>query len=202
MGLEDSRAEGSSPLARGLRRGAAPLPPREGIIPARAGFTAIHSSTLPCTGDHPRSRGVYPEQVLFYSVNAGSSPLARGLLPDRFRCVQVDRIIPARAGFTPRRGRGGRWWRDHPRSRGVYRTGRCTTATSWGSSPLARGLRAAGTAVGVGPGIIPARAGFTESSICTITRPMDHPRSRGVYDAPSQIGRECGGSSPLARGLP
>ena len=74
-----ARSCGSSPLARGLlsllSNHLLPL----WIIPARAGFTLTRPSLRSNRRDHPRSRGVYPEQVLFYSVNAGSSPLARGL---------------------------------------------------------------------------------------------------------------------------
>ena len=54
--------EGSSPLARGLRRAG---PPR-----ARPG------------ADHPRSRGVYQPRGLDRTARDGSSPLARGLLSE------------------------------------------------------------------------------------------------------------------------
>ena len=52
------------------------------------------------------------------------------------------------------------------------------------------------------PGIIPARAGFTHGKHHGAGEGTDHPRSRGVYDAPAapRVGRA--GSSPLARGLP
>ena len=70
---------GSSPLARGLLVYERDEDGDERIIPARAGFTSSPGCPGPSWRDHPRSRGVYPEQVLFYSVNAGSSPLARGL---------------------------------------------------------------------------------------------------------------------------
>ena len=50
---------------------------------------------------------------------------------------------------------------DHPRSRGVYQPTGLSDLCGEGSSPLARGLRAA-PQVGEGErGIIPARAGFT-----------------------------------------
>ena len=51
---------GSSPLARGLRD--PPLCRRrpQGIIPARAGFTAAGAARTGPRSDHPRSRGVYP----------------------------------------------------------------------------------------------------------------------------------------------
>ena len=70
-----------------------------------------------------------------------------------------------------------------------------------GSSPLARGLPAQHLRVERVPGIIPARAGFTASSLTAHGFRGDHPRSRGVYAG--LIGQDAGtsGSSPLARGL-
>ena len=172
--------------------------------------------------DHPRSRGVYPEERavreanwriiparagftarrgLLSAMNAGSSPLARGLLHLREQVIVGGRIIPARAGFTPQRGTQPRHGRDHPRSRGVYSQTARYAAGHLGSSPLARGLLAVDEGP-VGEGrIIPARAGFTTTTPTTGRRRGDHPRSRGVY-AQWQImpgGNE--GSSPLARGL-
>ena len=71
-----------------------------------------------------------------------------------------------------------------------------------GSSPLARGLLVALGEHHVKPGIIPARAGFTRTSLeCTEYDP-DHPRSRGVYNVVWYGSDEECGSSPLARGLP
>ena len=74
--------------------------------------------------------------------DAGSSPLARGLLPAGEGLPSVGGIIPARAGFTvvsaPVTGGDG----DHPRSRGVYVDHNCGAISIRGSSPLARGLRA------------------------------------------------------------
>ena len=73
---------GSSPLARGLLRGA--------------------DENRPVPRDHPRSRGVYCGAVSRIEVLVGSSPLARGLLGVRPPEPHLTRIIPARAGFTPR----------------------------------------------------------------------------------------------------
>ena len=50
-------------------------------------------------------------------------------------------IIPARAGFTTPTRTLTRSFTDHPRSRGVYRSGSPLPEKNWGSSPLARGLR-------------------------------------------------------------
>ena len=153
--------EGSSPLARGLRL----VVPREGrvggIIPARAGFTGSGRRRATSPGDHPRSRGVYPQR--------------------RRRRQCPDRIIPARAGFTVEHRRQGAGRQDHPRSRGVYSTGSPTPPSPPGSSPLARGLLEKIVAQAQKQGIIPARAGFTGPRAAPRRRGRDHPRSRGVY---------------------
>ena len=152
---------------------------------------------------------------------AGSSPLARGLQTGQRSAPATRRIIPARAGFTYEHGRRRPRLRDHPRSRGVYSTGRGRPRPTRGSSPLARGLRdVVGEGVGVAgiiparagftframpdggtKGIIPARAGFTWCPPWTGLAVGDHPRSRGVY--PITLAPVSGGlgSSPLARGL-
>ena len=75
-----TKAAGSSPLARGLLGEQFAEGAGLGIIPARAGFTSDASSPDSVTRDHPRSRGVY---------------VAPPVGPVRGRG-----IIPARAGFT------------------------------------------------------------------------------------------------------
>ena len=94
----------------------------------------------------------------------------------------AERIIPARAGFTPRVPGWFACRTDHPRSRGVYRAKDTYSRYSAGSSPLARGLLKPGCVGGDNLGIIPARAGFTRVDLTPLR---------------SQVG-----SSPLARGLP
>ena len=175
------KAEGSSPLARGLRRRDRDSGGVGRIIPARAGFTRGPDRPTVARADHPRSRGVYARPRDPYPASAGSSPLARGL---RIRpyLLELDlRIIPARAGFT----RPGRLLRgpaqDHPRSRGVYPSPMSWPMACVGSSPLARGLHVVpGTGV-VAARIIPARAGFTRAGDLHRVVEPDHPRSRGVY---------------------
>ena len=174
-------ALGSSPLARGLHADAHGwyLPAR--IIPARAGFTPAIWAAPRRARDHPRSRGVYGVDLHHLGEVEGSSPLARGLRRDVRKRHRLNRIIPARAGFTSLRS--GRMLppRDHPRSRGVYYSGpeRCTRGE--GSSPLARGLPWADSTWGCSTGIIPARAGFTTNASESSQGSQDHPRSRGVY---------------------
>ena len=173
-----------------------------GIIPARAGFTIWGATFPPLIWDHPRSRGVYPFRMAFRISGLGSSPLARGLLPREIYDFVDNRIIPARAGFTSRRWTRSWRRRDHPRSRGVYTTCSDLVHYRWGSSPLARGLRAARRPGRAGAGIIPARAGFTPREVLRDFRPGDHPRSRGVYRLVRRRAHRRRGSSPLARGLP
>mgnify|MGYP001640362027 FL=1 len=90
-------------------------------------------------------------------------------------------IIPARAGFTSSWARRGRRCTDHPRSRGVYAAADIIKTSQQGSSPLARGLPERSQRPQPSCRIIPARAGFTGAAFTTLTLPRDHPRSRGVY---------------------
>ena len=160
-GMRRRMTPGSSPLARGLPPSRKVNGVTSGIIPARAGFTSHHHRQHPCSTDHPRSRGVYHRRRRSSGDLGGSSPLARGL-PRRARNgALLQRIIPARAGFTRTVGPPVPVRRDHPRSRGVYPRSRTAVIGDLGSSPLARGLL---DKVGYATdyiGIIPARAGFT-----------------------------------------
>ena len=176
--------------------------PGRGIIPARAGFTRPALGRAPCPADHPRSRGVYRSMSLSMSPTGGSSPLARGLPLRKASRDRRERIIPARAGFTPRGGPGVARRRDHPRSRGVYSPTASPGATRPGSSPLARGLQRPTVRVTPSKGIIPARAGFTPDQPRLRFATRDHPRSRGVYFTSGCEEDSVHGSSPLARGLP
>ena len=192
---------GSSPLARGLRAGAAgPAWPGR-IIPARAGFTDGSALVGQDGRDHPRSRGVYGSPRRATPPTPGSSPLARGLLMSVHTTMNGMRIIPARAGFTHLRSRNDGRRKDHPRSRGVYGMTDVAREAATGSSPLARGLRLAGRDGHPHAGIIPARAGFTGASKRNWRPRGDHPRSRGVYRHDGGAEDATRGSSPLARGL-
>ena len=196
------RGVGSSPLARGLPNATISSNTEIRIIPARAGFTIRRNHDHSNQKDHPRSRGVYVVSPHKTFKRRGSSPLARGLRQGRVGTGDEGGIIPARAGFTPhpRHRRPPR--PDHPRSRGVYRSASGSPRTSWGSSPLARGLLTSDRADAVLRRIIPARAGFTTSRPRRPGRKRDHPRSRGVYGRVTSRVTSRWGSSPLARGLP
>ena len=111
------------------------------------------------------------------------------------------RLIPARAGFTPKPTRRPTSSPDHPRSRGVYCARVGGWVRVWGSSPLARGLQTVYGLSDIQSRIIPARAGFTLSITVSGASFGDHPRSRGVYTGPVSAIAVAPGSSPLARGL-
>ena len=131
----------------------------------------------------------------------GSSPLARGLHYPRAGMVSMLRIIPARAGFTPIVSHFLPTFRDHPRSRGVYSWFHNGKNDTYGSSPLARGLRIKHVVGDDEARIIPARAGFTWPRNFAAYCRSDHPRSRGVYVTELPDAASVSGSSPLARGL-
>ena len=156
---------GSSPLARGLLGRIAAQTPLIGIIPARAGFTRCHHGPRLTHADHPRSRGVYlrPNRVRHFPT--GSSPLARGLRRVLYGSLHSAGIIPARAGFTRASPTSLTTRPDHPRSRGVYALTFPSLRTWAGSSPLARGLHLVESQEDWDKGIIPARAGFTRTTM-------------------------------------
>ncbi len=154
---------GSSPLARGLHfqdgvDGRVP-----GIIPACAGFTEQFPLLISGKKDHPRLRGVYYRRPVRRPMNAGSSPLARGL-PGREPVAEpAVGIIPACAGFTAASSLRSRPRWDHPRLRGVYLRSLWVLLSFCGSSPLARGLLPPEEVREMRRRIIPACAGFTRS---------------------------------------
>ena len=192
---------GSSPLARGLPVHGPAVGVPGGIIPARAGFTTTSRCATGLSSDHPRSRGVYASWPSARCTSPGSSPLARGLQPQRHLVRVRTGIIPARAGFTACPTVAPTPVADHPRSRGVYSRTRATPKTPLGSSPLARGLPAEQGQGNGRDGIIPARAGFTHPDQLGLGPVRDHPRSRGVYGRSPLTSHAVHGSSPLARGL-
>ena len=192
---------GSSPHTRGLRQRGRGRPWSGGIIPAHAGFTTVWRRPRPAWRDHPRTRGVYVIRSRPGVVTAGSSPHTRGLQAAGEEALAPVGIIPAHAGFTPRRSRRQRPPADHPRTRGVYPPALRAALTNPGSSPHTRGLRPLDHAQAASPGIIPAHAGFTRTTTACSTRGRDHPRTRGVYRRHKEFSICRWGSSPHTRGL-
>ena len=111
---------GSSPLARGTRSGIRRRSIRGGLIPARAGNTAIAHGSPGKLRAHPRSRGEHGGRGLSVTDLAGSSPLARGTHGAVRLGKRTGGLIPARAGNTL--GLNLHPWQKwaHPRSRGEH----------------------------------------------------------------------------------
>ena len=191
---------GSSPLARGtlLIFGAGAGIPR--LIPARAGNTDPRKQVGDSVTAHPRSRGEHYAKNPISSIRNGSSPLARGTPPRNTHPRGDDRLIPARAGNTPRFARRADSLSAHPRSRGEHRSMVAVYGLSVGSSPLARGTQSVQVIPGGYARLIPARAGNTSSPQGRRSAVPAHPRSRGEH-CPIAENVTCStGSSPLARG--
>ena len=115
-----SKANGSSPLARGTY-------PREvndehspRLIPARAGNIYSRLGTEPRLPAHPRSRGEHKPLSRSLLLSFGSSPLARGTCCTQAGVSRLGRLIPARAGNIRYRLRRARSAAAHPRSRGEH----------------------------------------------------------------------------------
>ena len=144
-------------------------------------------------GEHQRShRGRLPR--------CGSSPHARGT---RRRCRRprpAPRFIPACAGNTTSILSTARASSVHPRMRGEHRRIRGRAGLQYGSSPHARGTRAAGPRRRRIARFIPACAGNTRCSSARAVSLAVHPRMRGEHQLPGSCAMFERGSSPHARG--
>ena len=152
---------GSSPLSRGIRATGCVLTERRRIIPALAGNTREGAAGTGVLGDHPRSRGEYSRRGDPGRAGPGSSPLSRGIPEPGGGTLLGAGIIPALAGNTHPRISSRRRQRDHPRSRGEYGVLSLPVDTTYGSSPLSRGIRSLTIPARTASRIIPALAGNT-----------------------------------------
>ena len=116
---DDHPVDGSSPRVRGKLTNEHKIISSGRIIPARAGQTSglFHKW---CRGsDHPRACGANSPNLVRKRKPIGSSPRVRGKRPlYRVRLCQV-RIIPARAGQTPKTLNSAPSSTDHPRACGA-----------------------------------------------------------------------------------
>ena len=116
--------------------------------------------------------------------------------------VTENRIIPAYAGSTGHELQHLLADSDHPRIRGEHDKLETVDPIAMGSSPHTRGAHAVGAGYLADPGIIPAYAGSTLSSVVASSSPADHPRIRGEHRALNPGGVFSAGSSPHTRGAP
>ena len=199
---ESGPGQGPSPLARG-RLGVPPMPAcNPGTIPARAGETKGKKGWDAGGRDHPRSRGGDNDPGLWFVINGGPSPLARGRRAGGGRHHWHAGTIPARAGETFKYVLDNRSPGDHPRSRGGDDPCRRRAQSTSGPSPLARGRQTRVFFSQTFLGTIPARAGETRPRRAGRARCWDHPRSRGGDPEDPNSDWTAKGPSPLARGRP
>ena len=172
---------GSSPLARGTPTDQILEQLPRGLIPARAGNTAIFWHYTGWTRAHPRSRGEHLNAAVSCISPPGSSPLARGTQNMAGERQFTNGLIPARAGNTTRWCTGCGTARAHPRSRGEHGLSVNHFQAAMGSSPLARGTQIFPKGKPKCPGLIPARAGNTLRILFPVSWIGAHPRSRGEH---------------------
>ena len=110
------------------------------------------------------------------------------------------RLIPARAGNTDCSDWLSPRAPAHPRSRGEHSGAITSPSAMVGSSPLARGTRAAEERQRIRFRLIPARAGNTPCRVPGRSGYPAHPRSRGEHPLQNLLKMLIIGSSPLARG--
>ena len=152
---------GSSPHARGPLIDEEMLCDEIRFIPACAGSTIHPTRPAFHSWVHPRMRGVHLSPPKAIVISAGSSPHARGPHIITFHPMLQPRFIPACAGSTEQDMSDDVFCEVHPRMRGVHLVCSLRYRSARGSSPHARGPRAAVQAIGTVTGFIPACAGST-----------------------------------------
>ena len=142
--IENAQAtldSGSSPRARGTRRGHRLGDRRDRFIPAGAGNTSHEAHDRQRWPVHPRGRGEHSSAAVARPANGGSSPRARGTLPAQAVHGTARRFIPAGAGNTRSQSPSRAGGTVHPRGRGEHTPKKTIAASQTGSSPRARGTR-------------------------------------------------------------
>ena len=205
-GANDPNAEylgadnGSSPRVRGKRLVCRVCLPCRRIIPARAGQTRAICLIRLSAMDHPRACGANAAIRRSRMIPSGSSPRVRGKpVAIVGRCRSI-RIIPARAGQTPKTLNSAPSSTDHPRACGANRFRLFCVRSFYGSSPRVRGKPVQESYVSVKNRIIPARAGQTAARLERKPPASDHPRACGANYCSAPRKSNQHGSSPRVRG--
>ena len=111
---------GPSPRARGAPPNVRDIASTVGTIPACAGSTHRRADHRRRRGDHPRVRGEHHSSHRLPRLWSGPSPRARGAPGPSPPLTALAGTIPACAGSTGDRVRGGGRRQDHPRVRGEH----------------------------------------------------------------------------------
>ena len=159
----DTLNNGSSPRVRGKPRRQRATTRDSGLIPARAGKTRQAWARASWARAHPRACGENAPTTSTPGWSPGSSPRVRGKRDARRPDGRAAGLIPARAGKTTRCQRRARTGWAHPRACGENIDCAYYPHGETGSSPRVRGKRDEVTEVPGVPGLIPARAGKTNS---------------------------------------
>ncbi len=134
-------------------------------------------------------------------VDAGLSPLARGILHITRNTRDYCRFIPAGAGSTDKSRHRRTAAAVYPRWRGEYANNQHQIQPFPGLSPLARGILQIYPANSRSVRFIPAGAGNTGVEPEIIGKKSVYPRWRGEYAHASTRHIKSCGLSPLARGI-
>ena len=165
--ISATSSSGSSPRGRGKRGAPHDEPEQLGLIPAWAGKTALKGERDPIERAHPRVGGENWNHSTTTETAAGSSPRGRGKRRRLDRAGTRRRLIPAWAGKTGDRSRGGQPPPAHPRVGGENSVMHGDLARVTGSSPRGRGKHETGRTALEILGLIPAWAGKTATSTTT-----------------------------------
>ena len=112
---------------------------KAGLIPARAGKTAIEAGKALATAAHPRACGENVGPGPFDEGFCGSSPRVRGKHPRHEGGRMGEGLIPARAGKTFEEALDAIVGTAHPRACGENILSECLPGAVEGSSPRVRG---------------------------------------------------------------
>ena len=176
----DGAARGSSPRARGTRRGRRRRQRRAAV--------------------HPRERGEHGMPWERSHTDRGSSPRARGTRDEAAPGLPGTRFIPTSAGNTFRPTTRNTAGPVHPRERGEHPGPVPVPPSITGSSPRARGTLRLLTIFCTRPRFIPASAGNTSVPTSKTAAWSVHPRERGEHLFGLGVFAQGVGSSPRARG--
>ena len=175
-------------------------PHNVGITPACAGkSTHVHCDACG-GGDHPRVRGEEGKSLMFWALEWGSPPRARGRDPNFGLGRSRRRITPACAGKSSKSSITSGFSTDHPRVRGEEFSAYLLYSPAPGSPPRARGRVSLREGIPPGLGITPACAGKSGGCMEADSGIWDHPRVRGEEGSDARLAVPMRGSPPRARG--
>ena len=195
-----ARLLGSSPRGRGKLAVVLAAAHGCGLIPARAGKTAVEVLPVVDLRAHPRAGGENFVECRPGFCRSGSSPRGRGKQPPLRNSLTSPGLIPARAGKTVPDWEHKALPGAHPRAGGENSSTLSTSPPGFGSSPRGRGKLYQMAVAQAAMRLIPARAGKTPTSLSGLRATAAHPRAGGENSWRMVCLLGCGGSSPRGRG--